>query len=251
MGSRRLLVILAAITSAAALAQELPVQTEPWQARFERMSDAEKAAYTNSAFDQGLTPGMVADLGVLVRIRSAVVLPVLERRIEEALKSPSPIDCFVDKTVDPLKVINIAAGIIAYAGDENALREFGKLLALGKMMGSHEQLLRLMINSTLRRAAEYQNPFSVAYRGFDIGDPTVNDGIAGWARLQFEDEAENRQAELKHLWAEAMVEKYGHAPNEVDWANDPLATRMKSTLAWSVLDEVFRLGAEAAAAKKK
>jgi hypothetical protein len=247
MGSRKWLAIVAALSSAAALAQELPQIRE----RFLRMTEAEQIAYTNTAFDHGLTGDEAEELSVLIRIRSAVVLPVLERRTEELLNSVSSIDCFVDKTVDPGNVIDLAAEAMAYAGDEHALREIGKLLALSKLTESHERLYRLMMRSTLQAAEDFQNPFHVAYRGFDIGDPAVDDGIVVWVERQFEYKAEPRQEKLKYWWAEAMVEKYGHAPNEVDWANDPIATRIDSKLAWSMHDEIFRLGAEAAAAKKK
>jgi hypothetical protein len=62
--------------------------------------------------------------------RATSLLPVLERRIEEALKSPNPLDPFTDKMADPKRAINLAAATIAYAADGLALEEISKLLAI-------------------------------------------------------------------------------------------------------------------------
>ncbi len=104
---------------------------------------------------------------------------------------------------------------------------------------------------TLFNAEIYRNPFAVAYRGLNIGDPAVDKRIVGWAELQFADKTDLRQRQLKHLWAEAMAEKYATAPTGVNWANDPIASRIKPELAASLHDEVLRLAAEAFATRAK
>ncbi len=93
--------------------------------------------------------------------------------------------------------------------------------------------------------ARTTEPFPVAYRGFEIGDPAVDKKIAAWIELQFANKTEFSQRQLKSWWAEAMAEKYGAAPTEVNWANDPIATRFRPELAASLHDEILQLGREA------
>jgi hypothetical protein len=101
------------------------------------------------------------------------------------------------------------------------------------------------VNLALLNAVTYRNPFAVAYRGFEIGDLAVDKRIVAWAEQQLADKSEFTRRQLKHMWAEAMAEKYGAAPSEVNWANDPIASRITPELAASLHDEMLRLGAEA------
>jgi hypothetical protein len=50
---------------------------------------------------------------------------------------------------------------------------------------------------------------------------------------------------MKRLWAEAMVERYGGIPTETEWAGDPIASRLKSSLAESLRQEISWLAREA------
>jgi len=178
-------------------------------------------------------------LGTLVLARSSLVLPMLEKKIEEVLRSQAPLDCFTDKTVEPQKFIDQAALTIAYAGDEYALKEISKLIAVdGKRFGT-------LVRGALTAAQNRRNPFVVAYRGFEIGDPALNKKLVEWIEPQFDNETEFRQEQLKNWWAEAMLDKYGGVPNEVNWANDPIASRLTPARAESLHYEILRLAVEA------
>jgi hypothetical protein len=231
---RILLRIALAIAGASvALAQQ------PLARRILYMSEAEQIAYVASDLNQGMPVDLYDPLGTLILSRSALVLPMLEKKIEEVLKSQNPLDCFTDKTANPQKFVDLAASAIPFAGDEQALREISKLIAIDdKRFGT-------LVNIALLNAEIRRNPFTVAYGGFEIGDPAVDKRIVAWAERQFDDKGEIRQRQLKHMWAEAMAEKYGEAPTEVGWANDPIASGFIPTLAWSLHDEILRLGAEA------
>jgi hypothetical protein len=249
MDTRKSKIILASVAAVTLFAQQQAAPTgdtgDRFADRLNSMSEAEQIAYVNSAFDRGMPPELVDGVAVLLQTHSAVVLPVLESRIEETLKSASPVDSFTDKTVTPQKVIDLTAQDIAWAGDENALKAISRLIAID------EKRFGRLINGALISAEPRRNPFVVAYSGFELREAATDRRIAAWAEQQFDDRSDHRQRELKRLWAEAMAEKYGHAPNEVDWANDPIATRLNPSLAASLHDEIFRLGAEAAAARAK
>jgi hypothetical protein len=236
------------MTMASCAAQQLPAQgQESLARRILRMSEPEQTAYANLVLDQGLQIDNTDPLIMLILNRSSLVLPMMEKKIEEVLKSRSPLDYFTDKTIDPQRFVNVAASNIAYAGDEYALKEASKLIALD------EKRFDLLVRNTLLHAETRRNPFTVAYRGFDIGDPAVDKRIVGWIGSQFAQSLaiQFEQGRLKHFWAEAMAEKYGAAPTEVNWANDPIATRIKPELAASLHDEILRLGAEAVAKRPK
>ena len=155
------------------------------------------------------------------------------------LRSQSPLDCFTDKTVEPQKFVDLAAMIIADAGDEYALKEISKLIAVD------EKRFGTLVRVTLTAAQGRGNPFVVTYRGFKIDDPALDKRLVEWIEPQFDNKTEFRQGQLKRWWAEAMVDKYRGVPNEVNWANDPIASRIRPELATSLHDEILRLAAEA------
>lgn len=94
-----------------------------------RKSEAYQIAFIRSDLDQGMQGDNDPPV-MLILNRSSLVLPMIEKKIEEVLKSPNPLDCFTDKTVDPQKFVDVAAWSIPSAGDENALREVGRLIAI-------------------------------------------------------------------------------------------------------------------------
>src|SRR5580658_3973280 len=103
MDIRRFLrIILTATGVAAAAAQQLPAPGQESPANgILRMSEAEQVAYTNSVLDRGMQVDETETLVTLVLTRSSLVLPMLEKKIEEVLRSPSPLDCFTDKNSGP------------------------------------------------------------------------------------------------------------------------------------------------------
>jgi hypothetical protein len=208
--------------------------------RILRMSEGYQIAFVNSDLDRGMPVDMIGPLEMLVLNRSSLVLPMIEKKIEEVLNSPNPRDCFTDKKVDPQYVIDLAAATIAGAGDEQALKETSKLLKIDS------KRFDLLVKRSLLAAISGGKPFTIAYRGFEIGDPEVDKRIVAWAEeMLIGDAVESGAYSMKGRWAASMAEKYSGAPTEVNWANDPIASRLTPELAASLHDEILRLGAEA------
>jgi hypothetical protein len=230
-------------TSDQTLAQQR-AGSNPFYDRFLKMSSAEAIGYTNTAFDHGMPTGLTEGLPVLARSQSAEVLPVLERRIEEVLKSPNPLDLFTDKAAEPRRAIDLAASTIAYACDDNALKALAKLIAID------DQRFGWLVGQTLDCGAG-RSFFPVAYAAFSFDNTVLNRKMAEWIERQFADKHDLRQGELKHWWAEAMADRYGNTPPEVQWITDPIATRLRPALAASLHDEVLGLEAEINAPRPK
>ena len=56
-----------------------------------------------------------------------MVLPIIERKIEEVLEPPDPQECFTDKAADPGWVCRHRCGsMIAIVGDEQAIKEISQ-----------------------------------------------------------------------------------------------------------------------------
>jgi hypothetical protein len=131
MDTRYLLRIARAVIVIAATAARQPAPAQESLAnRILRMSEVEQIAYTSSALNHGLPADETGPLVMLILNRSSLVLPMMERKIEEVLNCASPPDCFTNKTVDPKRFVDLAAASIAYAGDEQALKEISKLIAI-------------------------------------------------------------------------------------------------------------------------
>ena len=196
------------------------------------------------------TPGDT--FGTLVRRRQAVSLPLIEKKIEQVIASASPSDCFTDKSVDPQKFVALAAIVIAYEGDELALREVSKLVRLD------EQRFGPLVGRTLQEAEHHRpgNPFLLAYRGFELGDPSVDRGIANWAEAQLGDKMpgllgggkvlrwdpipEARVRQIRDWWAEAMIGRYGGLPTEDEWRRDPIVSRLRPSQADLLHNDMIR-----------
>jgi hypothetical protein len=233
------------VVMATAMAQQSPGPVNnPEVNRLLGMSEAEQKAYVNSAFDHGLPQASIDSLTGLVRQRSAILVPVLGARVLEAVKSPKPIDCFADKTVDPQAAIMAATSAIAYAADGNALKELSKLLEVD------DRRFGWLIGYTLSDGGS-RNFFPVAYRGFEIGSRALDAKMIIWIQKQLEDDAESSQPQLRAWWADALVEKNGHAPTEAEWVSDPIEKRLKPELAKSLHDDIFHLAADVARGKKE
>jgi hypothetical protein len=212
------------------------------------MSDAEQTAVTRSLLDRGATRGEAGDDLAILALwgRSSLILPMLEAKIEEVLKSPDPTSCFVDKTVDPQHVVMDLWFAIAYAGNEQSLREASKLLKID------EKRFDTIVYKTLSHAIGPRNPFVLAYQGFDIGDPAIDKRIALWAEDFLTPELPrggnpswDGVADLRHAWAEALIERYGGVPTDAQWRTDSLASRLKPGLAGAFHSDMRRLAAQA------
>jgi hypothetical protein len=236
--------ILAAGLVAAGIPHLCRSQDQLWR-RLLKASEAEQTAWIQAHLRAGMPPSEA--FGDLILNRSSVALPLIEQKIEEVLRSPSPLGSFSDQTVDPQKFVDIAALAITTAGDVQALKEASKLMRID------EKRFGWMVGKTLLTARTYRNPFTVAYGGFEIGDPAIDSRIAPWFESQFSQaEAILRQADTdfdirrqKQWWAEALVEKYRGVPTERQWLADPLASRLSQVRAAGLHDDVVRFAAEA------
>lgn len=235
--------LLWAIVAAGLVAISLPHpvcgQDEAWR-RMLKATEAEQIAWINKDLDRGM-PTVDPDAGVFVMLvlnRSQVVLPLIEQKIEEVLRSPSPPACFTDKSVDPQKFVHTAALAIIGAGDAQALKEASKLIKID------EEQFGWMVEQVLIQARSYRNPFVVAYRGLEIGDPAIDSRIAAWAEVELADKRpplrnygprdpepvpESEIQRVRRWWAGAMVERYRGVPVQEQWAHDPIVSRLKKS----------------------
>lgn len=238
-------ILLLSLTLRAAFAQQQTNPGEPTVHEILDLSGADQLAYLDRELNEGLPYHPSNPVMTLIVGQSALVLPVIERKIEEVLHSSKPQECFTDKSVDPRKFVDSAASYITQAGNEYALQALSKLVALD------EQRFGILVRNTMYHAQNQRNPFIVAYRGLDIGNPAVDKRILAWVEEEFDNKTEFWHGRLTQWWAEAMVEKYRGRPTETDWHFDPIASRIKRHVADSVHDDVIKLAAQAAASRDK
>jgi hypothetical protein len=225
------IVIVACTTLRLSTAQEKR-GPDPTARDLDQWSDADIATWMRSRLDHGSI--IRDDISVAEKYRSAIVVPLTEKKIEEVLKSTAPATCFSDPTVDPEKFVREAAGLITGAGDESALR------ATSTLMKIDEERFGWMVRIVLFSAMGYRNPFTVAYRGFAIGDPAIDSRIAEWTEAQLSQNVKSTQQD----WAGAMLDRYSVVPNADQWATDPIATRLSPKVLDLVQSNVTRLAAE-------
>jgi hypothetical protein len=245
METRQFLRLMALISCAGPLTllgqedDSLPTRILGWR-------ESDQVAWINSYLAEGLPPGVRAEaLGMLVLNKTALTLPVLEKRIEEILRSGSRQGLDSIHPANSERVVGGASALIAYAGDGLALKEASQLMKLD------EQRFAGMVNRILFTALNRGNPFAVAYQGFEIGDPAVDKRIVEWTEtLIGSKEASDRSSALK-WWAEAMVEKCNGVPTVNQWSNDPIASRLKPDENTSLHDEMLGYTVQAATKRTK
>jgi hypothetical protein len=219
----------------------LAQDTESLPLRIVKWSPSEQVAWLKSYLADGMPGG--DELPMLVLNRSSIVLPVLEQEIEEILRSSAPQQLFSNPSADPQRVVTIACTMIEYAGDEQSLREAGKLMKID------EHRFGGMVNSALSHAN--RNSFIVAYKGFEIGDPQVDKRIVEWADKRLKLPEEYDRVRAMRSWAEAMVEKYDGAPTDSQWNVDPIVSRLDPVKKPALRDQMLPLAAEAAKRRSK
>jgi hypothetical protein len=94
-----LFVIGVAVITACDVPQSHAQQVMP--SKILTLSDAEHVAFTISYLDWGMPVG--EDLPLLVLNRSALILPIPAKNIEQVLRSANPQEYFSNKNVDPPK----------------------------------------------------------------------------------------------------------------------------------------------------
>ena len=223
----------------------LRLASEAWEKHPRRMlamSDKDQIALVQSALDRGIPYEQREAMRALAITHSSLILPLIEARVEAVLKSPEQIEPNVDMSLRPDRYIVSAMGIIAYAGDEEALKQLAKLM---KTAGFAKLRLQGLVSSTLGWAGERGNPFALAYRGLEMGDPDVDKPIIAWAEQRLAEPSLNQTKDPRRQVAKAMVSRYGALPTPEQWAKDPLVSRLKPSLAESLHTDIVRFAAEA------
>jgi hypothetical protein len=238
MDTRKSFCLVLASVGLAAIAGPLSVRgQETLSSRILQWSEGDQTAWISSYLNEGAHPSDV--LTMLVLNKSSLTLPLIEKKIEEVLRSASPLECFTNKEVNPKYFVDITAATIAYAGNEQALQTLSKLIKIDdKRFGD---LVRL----ALLHAQNRRNPFPLAYRGFEIGDPAVDQKIMTWVEEKLADKDQYEIVRVKRFWAEAMLDKYKGVPVSSEWASDPIVSRLKSPQAASLRNEMIRFTSEA------
>jgi hypothetical protein len=230
--------VLAGVALAWPMMPSLACGKEPLARRILKETEDDQTAFMKSFLDQGAPAEMGDALTMLVLNKSALVLPLMEQKVEQVLKSASPAECFSDKSVDPQSFVNMIVAMITYAGNGQALQMARRLIKID------ENRFGRLVSDTLIQSAAWRNPFGLAYSGLEIGDPAMDKRIAAWGESQLTHKAGTTAAQMKRWWAEAMVDKYGGAPTERQWAEDPIAARLSAPPAESVHNEMLRLAVE-------
>jgi hypothetical protein len=194
-----------------------------------QVSDAEQVAFAKSVLEQHFPENESDKFSLLLVNRSALVVPLIESRIESELGSDSRSERFID----------LASAMIAYAGDEHSVR------AIRKLIDIDERRFGTFIGRTLDNAGKWGNPFGVAYQALELGDETVARYATAWAESVL---TSNR---MQRIWAEAMLDKYGEVPSETVWATDAIAFRLKDRASPELRQNVVRFATEAQSKRER
>jgi len=177
---------------------------EPPASEVLQWSETKQVEFVRSAM-VNLFPDKDGDrLGMLLVNRSALLIPILEARIEQELIDSSPSERFIE----------MASALMVYPGDEESLRAVARLVRLDDKRFSG------LVDRTLDNALTFRNPFQTAYLGMGFGD-VVSRQIGAWAAEAV------HSPRMQRLWAETLLERYGRAPQDSDWETDELAVLLK------------------------
>src|ERR1035441_3441230 len=130
-----------------------------------QVSGAEQVEFVNSVLEQHFPENEGDRFSLLLVNRSALVVPLIESKIETELGSHSRSERFIE----------LASAMIAYAGDEQSVRAISNLIRID------ERRFGTFIGRTLDNAGKWRNPFGVAYQALDLGDSTVTGYTTTWA----------------------------------------------------------------------
>jgi hypothetical protein len=215
-------IALVAIASRQAFGQAASTKPDTLPFQILKWSPADQTAWINMALEKGMPNDMGGALNALAAAKSSLTLPLLEEKIEQVLHSKSPAECFTDKSVNPDKFVYLASMTIAYVGSQEAMSQVAKLIKLDeKRFG--DLLDRTLLETENARAA---NPYILAYKSLELGDPQVEKRVYAWVQARLVDKDEYRLRDLRKFWAEAMVDRYGGVPTQGQWATDPFASKV-------------------------
>jgi hypothetical protein len=212
-------------------------------------NEAEQVAYLNNFIAEG-APGDNDSVEALVLSKTSLFVPMIEYKIEEILALRSRERLFRSPSVDPPRVVSILAMMIEYTGEAIALEQASKLMRID------EDRFGSMVEHCLGHAYGRGRGFRVAYRGLEIGDPAVDKRIMAWANEGIGIMVEPNRAIVLRKWAKEVVEEYNGAPDEYQWAKDPIVSRLSADRLnppgrAPLHDEMFRLIAEVAQKRPK
>jgi len=188
-----------------------------------QLTEEQQRQFVTSVLDSGFPEGEGDRFSLLLVNRSSLVVPILESRVVLEL----------ERSVPSNRLIELASAMIAYAGDEQALRAVSKLVAID------EKRFGPLVNRTLDNAANWRNPFTVAYRGLELGDDAISRRIAEWA------ESDLKSVRMQRAWAEAMLDRCGRVPVEADLVKDPIASRLANGLQADLQRRILQFATEA------
>jgi hypothetical protein len=186
------------------------------------LSEAEQRQFVNSVLNAGFPEKEGDRFSLLLVNRSVLVLPLLESRIEQELK----------RSQHSERLIELACVMIAYAGNEESLR------AIGNLIGLDEARFGPLVGRTFDNAGNWRNPFTVAYRGLELGNEAVSRHTVAWVASAV---ASDR---MRRNWAEAMLDRYGKVPGDSEWATDPIVSRLEDRASPELRQSVGRFAAE-------
>jgi hypothetical protein len=187
-----------------------------------QQSEADQRHFVDSYLDAGFPENEGDRFSFLLVNRSSLVLPILELKIEQELKQEGHAE----------RLIELGSAMISYAGNVESLR------AISNLMRIDETRFGRLVGRTLDNAGNWRNPFSVVYRGLEIGDEAVSRRIAAWVESAL---ASNT---MQRTWAEAMLDRYGTVPGDSEWATDPIVSQLKARASREVRQRILRLAAE-------
>jgi hypothetical protein len=179
--------------------------------------------------DLGFPSDRADQMTMLIINRSALALPLIEERLEADLRSQPPSPSFIET----------ASEMIAYAGDEHALRAIGKLIAIDEVRFAP------LVGRALTHAMNWRNPLTVAYRGLELGDGTVSRHVVGWVGAAL------KSSRMQRTWGEAMLDRYGKVPDDEEWSSDPIAIRLTRGTTAELRPSVQRYATEALAKRDR
>ena len=201
-------------------AQQIPTSREIVQ-----YSPAQAEALIQETIDQKFPPVLVDRLAVLLINRPAEFVP----RIAAYIGSQYQLDAAARED----RLISTAASLVAYTGDESALRVVEELIALDRARFTP------LVQSTLNNAQSWRNPYDVAYRAAESGGETVRAELGKWLQSRTESPISQR------YWAASMNERYPGGLTQPVLDSDPLVSMLdaesKTVMKARLRDESVRM----------
>jgi hypothetical protein len=203
-----------------------------------QLTESEQTEFASSYINRGMPEDASANtFAHLVTYRSSMVIPMIERKIEDVLSSTSPSSLFSNARVDPRIFVARAGGMIAYVGNIEAIRAVASLMRIDNAQFAH------LASETMGNARNMsQNPMLLAYDALGLDNPDLEPIIVSWASAALAS-PNDEWAAVRPL-AQAMLGRYNAVPGYSQWKSDPLVSRLPAERADAVHDRVIALASE-------